>query len=198
MVIRSDIITESDIRRALTETRSEDHEDIYLDDEGIQSFKPRRKACGFKFYCESVSGRRARNGRPGKAASWDAYGLVFARLFKIDPSAYIAWYDGIEQFIDNTNRYQPRDAQAPWLADGELLDLAASQYRAADLQKLKADAQAGCQWRGHTLGPWEPDAYWKDTRHAECTKCGRGVWVDPSPAPNGIDIHGEAVALNCT
>jgi hypothetical protein len=139
MVIRSDIITESDIRHALAETRSEDCEDIYLDEDGIQAFKPRRKAYGFKFYCESCGGRRARNGRPGHAASWDAYGLLFARLFKVDPNAYIAWYDGIEQFIEATNRYQPRGAQAPWLADE---DLYTALHNRARLEYLRGELRA--------------------------------------------------------
>lgn len=129
MIIRSDIITESDIRHALALTRYEDHEDILLDEDGIQTFKPRSKQYGFRFYCESLSGRRARNGRPGHAASWDAYGLLFARLFKIDGSAFIAWYDGIEQFIESTNRYQPRGARAPWLADGDLRDVLNNRVR---------------------------------------------------------------------
>lgn len=34
-------------------------------------------------------------------------------------------------------------------------------------------------------------------RHSKCRRCGMGVQILTHPAPNEIDIGGEAVALNC-
>jgi hypothetical protein len=41
------------------------------------------------------------------------------------------------------------------------------------------------------------DPFWSNVYQSFCKTCGMGVYVDGHPAPNGIDIHGEAVALNC-
>ena len=38
---------------------------------------------------------------------------------------------------------------------------------------------------------------WDLASHAQCKKCGMEVSVYPSPAPNGIDIGGNAVAVSC-
>lgn len=34
-------------------------------------------------------------------------------------------------------------------------------------------------------------------RYGVCKKCAKQVHLNPTPAPNEIDIGGEAVALNC-
>ena len=65
----------------------------------------------------------------------------------------------------------------------------------AVVNRLKADAKASAQWRGHDMGPWHDNSH--KTAECHCLSCGRGVWVDAKPAPNGIDISGEAVALGC-
>lgn len=51
------------------------------------------------------------------------------------------------------------------------------------LETLKKEAKDAARWRGHD--------------GAICVKCDAGVWVDTDPPPNGIDIYGGAVALNC-
>lgn len=63
-------------------------------------------------------------------------------------------------------------------------------YRA---QTLKDEATDSAVWRGHRLGPWDNNG---PTRaYAECD-CGASVTVDTNPPPNGIDIGGDAVAIN--
>lgn len=126
MYVRSDVLTAADIRSALADTRHEDGVDIRLDDEGIREFRPRKFAHGFQFYCESLSGSRSRNGRSGYAASWTAYGLFMARLYKLDPLAEISWYKDAADFIRWTEKlsHHPGNAhrgmEAPWLADALL------------------------------------------------------------------------------
>lgn len=45
------------------------------------------------------------------------------------------------------------------------------------------------------MGPWKDH----DATHADstCTACGREVSVNAAPAPNEIDIGGEAVSVGC-
>ncbi len=64
------------------------------------------------------------------------------------------------------------------------------------LRKLKASALASTIWRGHHMGRFTQSSHSTEYR-AFCTKCGLGVWVNTHPAPNGIDISGEAVAMGC-
>ena len=67
------------------------------------------------------------------------------------------------------------------------------------IDRLKKEALEACEWRGHKMSNFKPGEYWANTRHAHCKNpgCQAEVWVDPHPQPNGIDIHGDAVALNC-
>ena len=67
-------------------------------------------------------------------------------------------------------------------------------------EDLEASARQSAAWRGHDLTgftykltPGRSQAW------AKCGRlfCGMGVWIDTNPPPNGIDICGEAVALNC-
>jgi hypothetical protein len=67
----------------------------------------------------------------------------------------------------------------------------------AALTRLSRDARAACKWRGHDMRPFHPIPYWANVRTSECRKCGMQVAIDADPAPNGIDIGGEAVALDC-
>ena len=68
----------------------------------------------------------------------------------------------------------------------------------AGLLDLRMRAESACETRGHRLGKW-------DTRHGEsrslanneCIGCGAWVQCNTRPQPNGIDIGGTAVALNC-
>ena len=64
-------------------------------------------------------------------------------------------------------------------------------------KRLKKEAMESAQWRGHKFsGKWD-----KHDRlpifMRECIVCAAFVAVDLSPAPNGIDIGGSAVAINC-
>jgi len=63
------------------------------------------------------------------------------------------------------------------------------------INSLKADARATATWRGHDLFRFETLS--NTTACAMCKKCGMEVFVDANPAPNGIDISGQAVALTC-
>ena len=68
------------------------------------------------------------------------------------------------------------------------------------LERLKRQALKSCALRGHKMGNFGftimaggmgvKGGY-------TCIKCGRMVQVNTNPAPNEIDIGGEAVALNC-
>jgi hypothetical protein len=121
MFIRSNTLTKDDIFAAV-QTAREDGEDIYVDEDGIRVFHARQFRTGFQFYCESLNGKRARNGRPGRSASWDAYGVFMAELYKLDPTAEISQYKNAADFMDwtefaaDTNRGRPA-GKAPWLTD---------------------------------------------------------------------------------
>jgi hypothetical protein len=64
------------------------------------------------------------------------------------------------------------------------------------LKKLKEEAKAAAQFRGHTMGNFGTLVPGKSAE-AVCQICGAAAWVDRDPAPNGIDIAGPAVAQNC-
>lgn len=64
-----------------------------------------------------------------------------------------------------------------------------------DINGLKLEARQATEFRGHILGPWSGTA---GTDLAYCKTCRCQVAVTPEPAPNGIDIGGRAVAVNCT
>lgn len=64
------------------------------------------------------------------------------------------------------------------------------------LRTLKQSAKQSAEYRGHKLGRF----YTLDTRgiaQASCRQCSMSVMVNTRPQPNGIDIAGGAVALNC-
>ena len=81
------------------------------------------------------------------------------------------------------------------------------------IARLKSEARAAAGRRGHDLGnfahPISPvyssrgtlitysGGTCADVYIAKCRTCGRQVAVYPWPAPNGCEIVGEAVALNC-
>lgn len=120
MKLYSNILTEHDVYRAFTEARQLDGADIYPDD--ISTFQPRTPyRHGVKFYATSLHGRQITGHRPigsypldgeARAASWDAYGYVIARLYRIDPDARIGHYKGIADFISTceaASRREPKD-----------------------------------------------------------------------------------------
>ena len=67
------------------------------------------------------------------------------------------------------------------------------------LGKLRAEASRGAAWRGHRL-EWM-DSWHKQNRTIQrgvCLDCGMDVDCNTNPEANGIDIGGQAIALNCT
>lgn len=61
---------------------------------------------------------------------------------------------------------------------------------------LKRSARKSATWRDHDLGKWEKADYW-GSPVATCKRCGMKIYVDANPPANGIDIWGEAIALDC-
>jgi len=66
-------------------------------------------------------------------------------------------------------------------------------------RNLRKQARKAAKMRGHQLGKFTHliGTGWNAHSVAICTKCGVDVAVYPDPAPNGIDIAGEAVAVGC-
>jgi hypothetical protein len=65
-------------------------------------------------------------------------------------------------------------------------------------KRLKKEAMDSARRRGHTFsGKWEV-LHPKKSFSRECCTCKKQVFIDLNPPPNGIDIGGEAVALNCS
>ena len=66
------------------------------------------------------------------------------------------------------------------------------------INRLRLEALESCNWRGHKM---ERFKYRKWTNRivgwSGCKICGKSVNINSNPAPNGIDIVGEAVALGC-
>lgn len=63
------------------------------------------------------------------------------------------------------------------------------------IERLRISAVESCNFQGHKMKPFS-----RKYRHwwsSECRICGMGVYIDDEPAPNSIDVSGEAVALNC-
>jgi len=65
---------------------------------------------------------------------------------------------------------------------------------------LQKEMLAACKFRGHKMGGFgfTLKAGGMGQRGGyTCEKCGRMAQYDTNPEPNGIDISGEAVAVNC-
>lgn len=65
------------------------------------------------------------------------------------------------------------------------------------IERLRIDALEACENRGHCMSTFTTYHGQKSARLAYCLDCGMRVDIDSSPPANGIDIGGEAVALNC-
>lgn len=63
--------------------------------------------------------------------------------------------------------------------------------------QLEQSALDSAQFRGHKMSTFQRII---ETTRSEsvCSDCEAYVQVDTRPAPNGIDIGGTAIALNCT
>jgi hypothetical protein len=67
-----------------------------------------------------------------------------------------------------------------------------------DMKLLQLEALEACKFRGHTMGPFLSHKPYPDViAWSRCKVCDMQVVVNVKPAPNGIDIGGEAVALTC-
>ena len=68
------------------------------------------------------------------------------------------------------------------------------------INRLKEVARECCEWREHSMGNFKETGVrgtWDHLFTARCKRCGMHVYVEPTPAPNSIDVFGEAVALDC-
>jgi hypothetical protein len=66
------------------------------------------------------------------------------------------------------------------------------------VERLKREAKDGARWRGHTMNRFIAYVTGDGRVYVStCKRCMRSVSVNPAPPPNGIDVGGEAVALNC-
>jgi hypothetical protein len=66
--------------------------------------------------------------------------------------------------------------------------------------RLKKEALEGCEWRGHHMNHFSSatiEYAHRKIGNSICKDCGMAVSIDTDPPANGIDIGGEAVALNC-
>lgn len=61
--------------------------------------------------------------------------------------------------------------------------------RVKSLATLKRLATLATRYRGHSMGWIGPIG--------TCKACAAWVHLDPAPPPNGIDMGGSAVAINC-
>jgi hypothetical protein len=64
------------------------------------------------------------------------------------------------------------------------------------LRRLKKSAMESCIFRGHKMNKFR-GSVWSTKHNSLCTECLMRVTVNLNPAPNDIEIGGEAVALNC-
>ena len=69
------------------------------------------------------------------------------------------------------------------------------------LERLRKGALAACEYQGHKMKRFEHSIPYNGIMrghiYSECKICGKGVMCNSNPAPNEIDIGGEAVALGC-
>ncbi len=70
------------------------------------------------------------------------------------------------------------------------------------LERLKEQAEQSAEFRGHILGPWKSNLIFQTKKRAVelsiCIYCGEWAEVDTCPLPNGIDVGGTAVAVECS
>lgn len=134
MKLYSDKINASDVWQSLNGI-----EGVIVDDSNVRTFTSRQGVKALEFYLEGYGSRhvRARNGRDGKAATWDDWGVLIDRLFRIDPQANIGGYDGIEDFLGKTADWRG-DHRAPWLDE----DVAVPFAWPDDMQRAVDDAKA--------------------------------------------------------
>ncbi len=63
------------------------------------------------------------------------------------------------------------------------------------IERLKEEAREASAWRGHRMSRFSH--YTPTNAVSHCLDCPTEVQVLSKPAPNQIDVGGEAVALGC-
>ncbi len=63
------------------------------------------------------------------------------------------------------------------------------------LERLRIRALESCKIKGHKMTRFA--SLHSRAKVADCKICEMSVYINSAPAPNGIDIGGEAVALHC-
>lgn len=68
-------------------------------------------------------------------------------------------------------------------------------------RKLREESRKSCRLRNHEMRPFGKPTITRDGTAfraiTHCKRCGAYVQVDTHPQPNGIDIGGSAVAVDC-
>ncbi len=65
------------------------------------------------------------------------------------------------------------------------------------IERLRKQARETAHNRGHKLLRFLPAVHITNVSSTLCENCGMAVTINSRPPPNGIDISGRAVALNC-
>lgn len=69
------------------------------------------------------------------------------------------------------------------------------------IDRLRKEALQSCKARGHVMGRFQYGWHGAEFQHmygiATCKVCGAYAGIDSDPWPNGIDIGGPAVAVDC-
>jgi hypothetical protein len=83
---------------------------------------------------------------------------------------------------------------------GERVEHLQRRPAARDLDEVREEAELAVEARGHAI-EWLLPRYYTDdesaTQIGRCSECGRDVFLNTRPPPNGIEISGEAVSLEC-
>jgi hypothetical protein len=66
------------------------------------------------------------------------------------------------------------------------------------LEELRGSASKSALSRQHNI-VWMPPCHSesKSTQIGQCLKCQKEVYLCMNPSPNGVDIGGEAISMNC-
>lgn len=107
MKIYSNILTQRAVEDAFALARQADHADIWIDE--MRTWQPRAWTHGIEVWAYSLHGTRASAHGPiapgprdhlPRAAAWEDWGNVIARLYATDPRARIGHYKNAGDFAD--------------------------------------------------------------------------------------------------
>ena len=80
---------------------------------------------------------------------------------------------------------------------GLVIERQIGRLKMTKLRRLINEAKESCEFRRHKMKQFERHDYWPTVRYSHCSICDKQVVVNSCPQPNGIEIGGKAVALNC-